>query len=230
MHAPGVEVRPLVQATGASHFNEVFLDEVRVPVDRVIGEIDEGWTVARTVLASEAGMIGGAGQHSGFDALLGLARSRGRTGDPLVRRELADVWMRERILKFLGWRMQTAVISKRGKPPDPSVIKNFYTKSLSKRLDLAVAMEGAYGLLWGDGKAVEASGVGGTASEGEPVGESEAGAEPGYWPRQLVMQFASKIGGGTEEVHRNNIGERALGLPREPSADHDLPWSQLPKS
>ncbi len=213
MDLPGVEVRPLVQATGAAHFNEVFLDEVRVPADRVIGEVHGGWTVARTVLASEAGMIGGASAHSGYDALLRLARERGRTDDPLVRIELADVWMRERILRFMGWRMQTAVVAKRGRPPDPSVLKNFFTRSLSRRLDLAVALDGARGMLWED----DAGGAGN--DEGD-----------GYWPRQLVMQFASRIGGGTEEVHCNNIGERALGLPHEPRTDRDVPWSQLPRS
>ena len=93
-------------------------------------------------------MIGGAGQTSTFDAV-----RRAGPGDaaaptsPLVRQALADVYTRERILKFLGMRMQTAIMHKRGTPPDPSVLKNFFTQSLSKRVELAVDLEGAGGML-----------------------------------------------------------------------------------
>jgi alkylation response protein AidB-like acyl-CoA dehydrogenase len=84
MHSPGIEIRPLVQATGLSHFNEVFLTDVRIPAGNVVGEVNGGWAVARTTLASEAGMIGGAGQTTTFQAVLELARACGRTGDPIV--------------------------------------------------------------------------------------------------------------------------------------------------
>ena len=206
MKTPGVDVRPLVQATGASHFSEVFFDDVRIPHDRVIGVVNGGWGPARATLASEAGMIGGAGQGSGFIAVLELARECGRTDDPIVRQELADVYSRERIQRFLGLRMQTAIMHKRGTPPDPSVMKNFFTKSLSKRVELAVELEGARGLLSG----------------------ADA-PQDGYWQMQFMNQFASRIGGGTNEVHRNMMGERALGLPPEPRTDKDVPWRDLPK-
>lgn len=201
MRTPGIEVRPLVQATGLSHFSEVFLSDVRIPTEHVVGEVHGGWAVARTVLASEAGMIGGAGQTSTFDAVLALARACGRTDEPLVRQRLADVYARERILKFLGMRMQTAVMHKRGTPPDPSVLKCFFAESLSRRVELAVELEGAAGML-----------AGGDAPQ------------DGFWQRQCMGQFAARIGGGTNEVHHNMIGERALGLPAEPRADKDQPW------
>jgi alkylation response protein AidB-like acyl-CoA dehydrogenase len=207
MHSPGIDVRPLVQATGLSHFNEVFLTDVRVPVANVIGEVDGGWAVARTVMASESGMIGGAGQTSTFEAVIELARVCGRTDDPVIRQRLADVYIRQRILTFLGWRMQTALMHKRGVPPDPSVLKNAFTAALSRRVELAVELEGAAGMLAG----------------------ADA-PQDGFWQMQCMGQFGSRIGGGTNEVHRNMIGERALGLPAEPRSDKDVPWRDLARS
>ena len=207
MRTPGIDIRPLVQATGLSHFNEVFLTDVRIPVGNVIGDVDGGWAVARTVLASESSMIGGAGQTSTYEAVIELARASGRTGDQLVRQRLAEVYTRERILTFLQWRMQTAIMHKRGTPPDPSVLKNAFTGALSQRVELAVGLEGAAGMLAGD-----------DAPQG------------GFWQMQLMGQFSSRIGGGTNEVHRNMIGERALGLPAEPRTDKDVPWRDLPRS
>ena len=207
MRTPGIDVRPLVQATGLSHFNEVFLTDVRIPVANVVGEVHGGWAVARTVLSSESGMISGAGQTSTFAAVLELARACGRTDDPIVRQRLAEVFTRERILTFLQWRMQTAIMHKRGTPPDPSVLKNAFTASLSKRVELAVELEGASGML-----------AGADAPQG------------GFWQMQVMGQFSSRIGGGTNEVHKNMIGERALGLPAEPRTDKDTPWRELARS
>ncbi len=207
MASPGIDIRPLVQATGLSHFNEVFLEEVRVPAANVVGEVNSGWAVARTTLASEAGMIGGAGQTTTFQAVLALARECGRTDDPIIRQGLADIFTRERILKFHAMRMQTAVMHRRGTPPDPSVLKNFFTESLARRVDLAIALEGASGMLAG-----------------------RDGVQDGFWQRQHMAQFSSRIGGGTNEVHRNMLGERALGLPAEPRDDKDQPWKDLRRS
>ncbi|HEY5155583.1 MAG TPA: acyl-CoA dehydrogenase family protein [Acidimicrobiales bacterium] len=207
MRSPGIEIRPLVQATGLSHFNEVFLEEVRVPAANVVGEINGGWAVARTVLASESGMIGGAGQASTFDAVVEVARDFGRTDDPIVRQRLADVYSRERILTFLQWRMQTAIMSKRGTPPDPSVLKNAFTSALSRRVELAHSLEGAAGMLAG----------------------ADA-PQSGFWQMQVMGQFSSRIGGGTNEVHRTMIGERALGLPAEARDDKDVPWRETRRS
>jgi acyl-CoA dehydrogenase len=207
MRSAGIEIRPLVQATGLSHFNEVFLDEVRIPADHVVGEVGGGWAVARTVLASEAGMIGGAGQTTTFPAVLALAEACGRSDDPVVRQELARVFTEQRILDFLRMRMQTAIMHRRGTPPDPSVLKNAFTRALRRRVELAVAIEGAGGMLAG----------------------TDA-PQDGFWQMQVMGQFASRIGGGTEEVHRNMLGERALGLPAEPRDDKTRPWRDLPRS
>ena len=87
-------MRPLIQATGAAHFNEVFFDNVRVPVANVLGEIDNGWPAARTVMANESAMIGGSGGRSTFANLLLLAQEFGRTDDPVVRQRLVDCYVR----------------------------------------------------------------------------------------------------------------------------------------
>ncbi|MDZ7731980.1 MAG: acyl-CoA dehydrogenase family protein [Acidimicrobiia bacterium] len=151
-------------------------------------------------------MISGAGQSSTFDGVLDLARKCGRTDEPVIRQRLADVWMRERILKFMGWRMQTAILHRNVRPPDPSVLKNFFTGLLAERVDLAVELEGAHGMLLADAPA------------------------QGFWQLQHLAQFKSRIGGGTNEVHRNMVGERALGLPSEPRSDKDVAFRELPTS
>jgi alkylation response protein AidB-like acyl-CoA dehydrogenase len=203
MKSPGVDVRPLVQAQGVAHFNEVFLDDVRIPDVNRVGEVGGGWKVTRTTLRSESSMISGAGQATNFGAVLSTCRRLDRTGDPLVRQELAKVFTDEQIMKWMSMRTQTAVMTGRKELAlHGSLLKNFFTRALTRRVDLAVDVEGAEGMLWTD-------------AEGE-----------GFWQYQFLNQFAPKIGGGTEEVHRNNLGEQALGLPREPSTDKDVPWSQ----
>ena len=207
MSSPGIEVRPLVQAQGVAHFNEVFLDEVRIPVTNVVGEIDGGWKVARTTLRNESSMISGAGQATTFVAVRSTAERMGKTGDPHVRQELARVWTNEQVLRYLQLRTQTAVVTgRREVAVHGSLMKNFFTRSLAHRVTLAVDLLGPEGMLWDD---------------------AEGG---GFWQYQCLNQFASRIGGGTEEVHRNNLAEQALGLPREQRSDLDVPWKDVPKS
>ena len=203
MRSPGIEIRPLVQAQGVAHFNEVFLSDVRIPADHVVGEIGDGWTVTRTTLRSESSMISGAGQATPFSALLELARRCGATDDARVRQRLAAVYGDELILRWMGWRTQTAVMQGRYELMlHGSLLKNFFTRSFRKRVELALDLQGPEGMLWTD-------------AEGD-----------GFWQYQAINQFASRIGGGTDEVHRNNLGEQVLGLPREPSTDRTVPWNQ----
>lgn len=204
MDAPGVEVRPLVQATGAAHFNEVFLEEVRVPVANVVGQIDGGWAVARTVLANEAALIGGSGNKT-YPNLLRLAEIHGRTGDGLVRQKLADFFTREKVLDLMADRIMTAVRRREKPPVDPSILKLFMTANRARSGDLATAIAGV------------------SATTGEDEVQLWVGAE-------LVGRYSVSIGGGTTEVQKNNLAERALGLPREPGYDRDLPWSRIPRS
>ena len=203
MTTPGIEVRPLVQAQGVAHFNEVFFSDVRIPAANVVGGVGGGWKVTRTTLRSESNMISGAGQATTYNAVLSTARRVGRTGEAVVRQGLAQVYSDELILRWMGWRTQTAVMTGRYELMlHGSLLKNFFTRSLKRRVELGLDLEGPEGMLDDD-------------AEGN-----------GFWQYQCLNQFASRIGGGTEEVHRNNLGEQALGLPREPSADRDVPWNQ----
>ena len=203
MSTPGIEVRPLVQAQGVAHFNEVFLTDVRIPVANVVGEVGGGWKVARTTMRNESSMIGGAGLASTYVNVVATARRTGATASPVVRQELARVWSNEQILRYLQMRMQTAVMTgRREVAVHGSLLKNFFTRSFAHRTALALHCEGPEGMLDAD---------------------AEGG---GFWQYQHINQFASRIGGGTEEVHRNNLAEQALGLPREQRLDADTPWSQ----
>jgi alkylation response protein AidB-like acyl-CoA dehydrogenase len=207
MASPGIEARPLVQATGASEFNEVFLHEVRVPVANVIGEIDGGWAPARTVLSNESAFIGGGSTAIGsrYVRLVELAERHGRLGDPAVRQGLADYYSRERIVAVMGERIMAAVRRREAPPVDPAALKLFTTESRVRSGNLAMAIAGPAGVTGDD--------------------------EIATWVQmELLGRFSISIGGGTSEVQRNNLAERALGLPREPRTDHELPWKDVPRS
>jgi alkylation response protein AidB-like acyl-CoA dehydrogenase len=204
MHTPGIEVRPLIQATGAAHFNEVFFEDVRVPVSAVLGEIDGGWAAARTVMSNESAMIGGSGSNT-FATLLLLAQEFSRRDDPLVRQRLADYYAREKALGLLADRIMNAVRRRERPPVDPSILKLFIAVNRAISGDLAVAIAGPAGLLEDD--------------------------EVGRWVEaELLARYGISIGGGTNEVQRNNLAERALGLPKEPSTDRGVAWSETLRS
>lgn len=198
LRTPGIEIRPLRQITGAAHFNEVFLTDVRVPVENVVGEIDHGWAPARAVLAHEASVIGGGNAAaSGYDALVALAQAMGCAVDPNLRQRLAWAFTREQILQYMKQRVQQS-IARNGRPDiDGSVMKVLWSEARRERAELGVALLGAAGALYGE------------------------------WPIQLLEQFSGTIGGGTSEVHRTMIGERVLGLPPEPRVDREVSYREL---
>ena len=208
MDSPGIEVRPLVQPTGASHFNEVFLSNVRVPVSNVLGEINDGWHVARTVMSNESAFIGGSGMGgSAYEKLATLAEMFEREADPVIRQELATSYTREKVLQWMGERIMSAVRRREVPPVDPSILKLYVADNRAQSGNLAMAITGAGGMAAPDGD------------------------EIALWAQsELLSRFGVSIGGGTNEVQRNNLAERALGLPREPRNDHELPWKDIPRS
>ncbi|MYA84701.1 MAG: acyl-CoA dehydrogenase [Acidimicrobiaceae bacterium] len=204
MDSPGIEARPLVQMNGSAHFNEVFFDDVRVPAVNVVGEVDGGWAPARTVLLNESAFIGDRKGTSVVAPLSELARRHGRLHHPLVRQRLVDAWARERMQRWMGETIQNAV--RRGEPPpiDPGIMKLFAAESKRRSGDLAT----------------ELGGLAVVADTGDPA----------RWARhELMGRYAVSIGGGTNEVMRNNVAERVLGLPREPGFDRDVPWRDIPR-
>jgi alkylation response protein AidB-like acyl-CoA dehydrogenase len=222
MGSPGIEVRPLVQANGAREFNEVFLTDVRVPVANLVGQLDEGWRVARTVLSNEAAFIGGSGGGIRLsDRLLALAELFARTDDPVIRQELAAVHTRERVLAMMGERLLAAIRVRETPPIDPSLLKLYASATRALGGDLAMSIAGA--------AAVAASADDGDADSAD--GDADDGSRVTRWAQaQLLYRYAVSIGGGTSEVQRNNLAERALGLPRELRDDHERPWKDVPRS
>lgn len=204
MTSPGIEVRPLIQINRSAHFNEVFLSDVRVPAANVIGAIDGGWAVARTVLANESAFIGGGPRMPASTNLRALAAAAGRTDDPIVRQALADVVSRERVAGWMGEQIQQAIRRGEMPPIDPGLIKLMTAENKVRTGNLAVMLRG-------------------------PAGIAGEASETSWAQAELYGRFAISIGGGTNEVLRNNLGERALGLPREPGFSKDQPWREIPR-
>jgi alkylation response protein AidB-like acyl-CoA dehydrogenase len=201
MHTPGIEPRPLRQITGHTHFTEVFLTDVRIPAANVVGSVDDGWGPTRTVLSSEATMIGTTTTSGNASAVIALARDVGGAMDPRVRQLLARVVSEERILGYMSDRVLSAVRAGTPSPIDPSVLKVYWSETRAYRDEVAVDLLGPAGTL--------------------------AGADApknGYWQTQMLNRYWGTVGGGTSEVHRTMIGERALGLPAEPRVDKGAPF------
>jgi|JI10StandDraft_1071094.scaffolds.fasta_scaffold167095_2 alkylation response protein AidB-like acyl-CoA dehydrogenase len=203
MRTPGIEVRPLTQIDGAVHFNEVFLSDVRVPVENVVGEIDGGWGVTMTTLVNERSAIGGGGMVQ-FAEILMLARELGRTDEPVLRQELAKIYTYFQITRFLGYRVQTSISNGRQPGPESSVMKLHISRQYGEGGDLYMSLLGAAGMLWLDDAPFD-----------------------GFFQGLFLAQWAPRIGGGTDQIQRNIAGERVLGLPAEPRVDKAVPFKDL---
>ena len=236
MQQPGIEVRPIREMTGRAIFNEVFLTDARVPHDRVIGDVGAGWGVALTTLANERTMLsagsfgssaGGvtireldlarragdyvheperpAGGRSGAaDLVLGLLDQYGGREDPRLRQEVARVWSLLEIARYTDLRVRAAV-EQGGRPgPEVSIGKLAASRLLRTMRETMFRICGPYATLWGD--------------DAPRRGRVH---EVGF------SSYLISIGGGTDQVQRNIIGERVLGLPSEPRADKGVPFSEL---
>jgi alkylation response protein AidB-like acyl-CoA dehydrogenase len=192
MTTPGVDVRPLRQATGVAHFNEVFLTDVRVPATHVVGAEGEGWKVARTTLASERMSIGSA-RGTTFADVRSLVEGLGRDLDGRERQQVARAYISFELLRYLGLRVQTSVSQGRAPGAEGSILKLAISQQSALLGDLGMALLG-------------------------PAGAASDGTTPdaGFWREKFVGQWSVRIGGGTDQMQRNQIGERVLGLPREP--------------
>jgi alkylation response protein AidB-like acyl-CoA dehydrogenase len=243
MDQPGVDVRPLRQMTGGAAFNEVFFTDAVVPHDRVVGEVHGGWMVAVATLAYERQGIGGrgggggviagaAGERTGLldrtvgdlieraqkegdeiamaravrtpGSMIRLARDRGRSDDPVIRQRLAAMHAHAEAQRISGQRARAA--AQQGKQPGPEVSTAKLAMSAQGRRARDVAMEvlGAHGMLLGDDA-----------------------PHAGRFQQMALSVQSGSIAGGTDEVQRNIVGERVLGLPKEPQVDKDVPFKDL---
>ena len=205
LRSPGVDVRPLRQMNGDTHFTEVFLTDVRVPDTDRIGPVEGGWRVALTTRAHERGGVAGSATGSWLDEprLVALARACGLDRDPLVRQRLARVIVELRVASLTMRRARAR--AKAGRPgPEGSGLKLRSAAAFRDFTDVAMAVLG-------------------------PHAVAGAGATDGEWQTLFLTAPSLSIRGGTDEIQRNIVGEHVLGLPSEPRVDRDLPFDQLPK-
>jgi alkylation response protein AidB-like acyl-CoA dehydrogenase len=195
MHAPGVQISPLVQLTGEAEFNEVVLDEVFVSSDRVVGEVGAGWGVAGSTLAHERGV--NPRQlviHSQLiEELLSLAQSNGSFDNWRLRRQLAEAYTEVRLFQLNNWRSLSKLAKGESPGPEGSALK-LYWSEMSKRLHQTVMdVLGQTSPLWQGADDVPGDGT---------------------WQRSWLYYQAASIFAGTNEIQRTLVGERVLGLPR----------------
>jgi len=193
MHAPGVDVRPLRQLTGGASFNEVFFTDVRIPDSHRLGDVNAGWTVALTTLMNERAAIGGGTGLPSSTRLVELVRALGRAGDPLIRQQLATVIVHERVASYTNLRAMAAIAVGQLPGPEMSLGKMALTANMRRTSDLLSSVLG-------------------------PALVADTGAWGTYaWSEYVLGVPGMRIAGGTDEVLRNIVGERVLGLPKEPS-------------
>ncbi len=238
MRQPGVEIRPLREMTGRAVFNEVFLDGARVAHADIVGELNGGWAIANATLAFEragaghggatfsaalpgahagdldkpaASFVGAKGPITGaavgrrhLRALEELAQETGRSGDPLVRQALAAVHTDYQIQRMMGWKAK--MLPRSRTPVDGNLAKVYNSGAVANGRDAANMLLGAEGQLW------ESPGVAGMFQE------------------MTLFSPAPPIYAGSDQIQRNVIGERGLGLPHEPGPSKDTPFNELPKN
>jgi alkylation response protein AidB-like acyl-CoA dehydrogenase len=201
MKTPGIEVRPLVEMTGEARFNEVFLSQVRVPDSARLGPVHGGWAITQTTLLNERMAMSGLSSLLDWDALRSFVKEQLGAADPLLRDELARVYVELKSLQLLNARMVTKL--GRGQIPtaESSVMKLALARVMTRAAEAAMRAMGPGAL-----------------------------ARRGFWQNEFLFAPAWHIAGGTDQVQKNVCAERVLGLPRDPHDTKDVPFDQLPRS
>jgi alkylation response protein AidB-like acyl-CoA dehydrogenase len=198
MQTPGITVQPLVQMTGTHEFNEVFFDDVRIPAANVVGEIDDGWRLAKVTLGNERVSLSGEGALWGRGPtatdVIDAVRAHGGTRDRGLRQRLAQLYIESEVLRLIRLRTVSAVLRGLEPGPEASVRKALSDEHGQHVMSAAMDLAGTHALL----------------SDRGPYGEPDGG----MWHYGYLYSRALTIGGGTSEVQRNILGEKVLGLPR----------------
>jgi len=207
MHAPGVEVRPLRQMTGGASFNEVFFNEVRVRDDHRLGDVNNGWNVALTTLMNERAAIGAGGGGGGgvnmYQRVIEMVRHYGLDTDPLVRNELANLLIHSKVAGYNNQRAMDKIKAGQMPGPEMSIAKLAGTLNSLRLCDFVSQILGV--------KLVADSGEWGTYA----------------WSQLILGTPGGRIAGGSDEVMRNIVGERVLGLPKDAGIDSTSPFKDL---
>jgi 3-oxochol-4-en-24-oyl-CoA dehydrogenase len=200
MRTPGITVQPIKQMDGTAMFNEVFLDGVRIPAGEIVGDENDGWRLAKVTLGNERVSLSGEGALWGRGptayTLLDIVRAHGGMSDPGVRQKLAALYIESEVLRLIRLRTVSAMVRGLEPGPETSVRKALADEHGQHVMALAVDLAGTAGML---------------ADRG-PFGDTDP-----TWVEGFLYSRALTIGGGTSEVQRNIIGERVLGLPRDPA-------------
>ncbi|MGI8794910.1 MAG: acyl-CoA dehydrogenase family protein [Acidimicrobiales bacterium] len=198
----GFDLRPIRQPTGSSHFTETFITEARAPLFNVIGGLNNGWRVTMTTLGNERG--GNATtQHvqytKQFWNAVELARKYDKTSDPLTRQQLAWAYSHVEIMRFQGLKLLSEVVAKKEPGPASSINKMFWSEYAQRFAEIIMNIQGADAMVMPEQKSSEYN--------------------PDKWQTNFLSTRSVTIWGGTAQVQRNIVGERVLGLPKEPSAE-----------
>jgi alkylation response protein AidB-like acyl-CoA dehydrogenase len=232
MRTRGVDVRPLRHITGEVDFNEVFLQDVRVPDEQRVGGVGEGWSVANATLSGERQMVSGSGSGGvdrigggGAERLVALARQASVDGrpdgwdNPVVRQALMRVLSEERIRGWTNQRVRAGLKAGRSPGPESSVGK-VHQGDLNQRIQrLASDLLGLRSTAWDS-----------PSGDDDGVGPAQYAESLPYEVSGMLRSRANTIEGGTTEINKNVIAERVLGLPREPDPWRDAPWRDVPHS
>jgi alkylation response protein AidB-like acyl-CoA dehydrogenase len=209
MNLPGIDVRPIREMTGGETFNEVFFTDVRLPLDAVVGEVNDGWRLAKVTLGNErvslstGGVLWGHGPTA-LDLLAQIKRSP--VTDPVMRQNIVKVYIEHQILELIRMRTLTARIRGEQPGPEASVRKILADEHGQHVMELALSLQGASGMIAN----AHVGGLSGT--------QGPSAMEAAVWYYGFLFAQALTIGGGTGAVQRNIVGERVLGLPHEPEA------------
>ena len=213
MHGPGVEVRPLRQMSGGASFNEVWFTDARTPESLRVGPVGEGWKVGTATLMNERVSIGGTVAPRGSGPIAQALKVWAGVGhdDPVARDRLARLWIEAEVLRLGNMRAQA--LREKGVPgPEGSILKMGGALLNQRIAEFTVDLLGPEGML--------CSGYRGGSRE-ELLSDPVIG---------FLSSQSSTIAGGTSEIMRNILGERVLGLPREPGLDPSTPWSEIPRN
>jgi alkylation response protein AidB-like acyl-CoA dehydrogenase len=212
LRSPGIDIRPIRQINEGSEFCEEFFTDVVIPAENLVGEENDGWKVTRGLIGIEHEWVGrsgdgGAPSQAGVDDLIALARARGVDGDPTTRRQIAEIHAARTVQELTAVRISTAMSTGRMDHGFGGVLKLTSTELLQHQTEFGLALAGSSGIAW------------------RPDDQTSKS-----WSLAFLTARSFSIAGGTTEVQGNNVAERVLGLPREPSVDRDLPFNEVPRN